>query len=156
MTADPPAYGAGPDAYPQQELTTQEVKPGRSRLPLLIGLGVVLLLVAGGATAWYLLRDDGESRRGDYCAALEQITKDGNLEQALAAAGSDTAAQVSEVADLAPSSVAGDWDTLQKLVDQGAQSQPDVTTALAALGAVRHIVDDANSGCGMSLQLPLS
>lgn len=150
-----PAYSPGPGVYPQQELTAQQVKPGRNRVPLFIGLGLVLLLIAGGTTAWYLLRNDGESRRGDYCTALKQITKNGNLEQALAAADSDTAGQVSALADLAPSSVASDWGTLQKLVDQGAQAQPDVATALAALGAVRSIVDDANSECGMSLQLPL-
>lgn len=140
---------------PRQELTTQEVKPGRNRLPLLIGLVVALVLVVGAATAWYLLRDDGESQRADYCAALKTLTKNGNLDEALASADATTADRLGEVADLAPSTVAGNWSTLMKLVDQGAQTQPDMATALAALGAVRSIVDDANAKCGMSLQLPI-
>lgn len=45
--------------YPKQALSDQEVKPGRNRKLIYLGLLVALVLVVGGLIAWQLLRDDG-------------------------------------------------------------------------------------------------
>lgn len=151
-----PAYGSGPPpgGYPRQQLSQQEVKPGRSRTPLYVALVVVLVLLVGGVGGYLLLRDTGEDRRAEYCTALRDVTNDGDLLSAFDSADSSTLGRLQHTADLAPDAVADSWKTLVDLVDSASASVPDVASAFQALTAVRAIVDDANSECGMSMQIP--
>lgn len=148
-SSEPPVSAAG--RYPQQQLLPQEVKPSRSRLPLLIGLAVVLALVGGGVAAWFLLHDDGEDTRAAYCAELRTLTNDGDLMGTIAAADESTLTQLEQVAAVAPSAVADDWQQLQKLASS---EDISVSTGLAAFSALKSIVNDAEGKCGMDIPLP--
>jgi hypothetical protein len=159
-----PGYGQPPygdssqppqTAYPQQELLPQEVKPSGSRVPLVVGLVVALALVGGGIAAWLLLRNNDESTRAQYCAAIKRLLPNGDLTSSLGGGQQDVVAKLSKVADLAPSTVAGDWKTLTDLVHSSQQSgTPDVTLVLGAIGAARNIVADSNDHCGTTFTVP--
>lgn len=142
-------YPAG--QYPQQQLLPQDVKPGRSRLPLLIGVVVVLVLIGGGVAAWFLLRADGEDTRAAYCAQLKTLTNDGDLMGTVAAADESTLAQLEQVTAVAPAAVADDWQRLEKLA---ASADISVSSGLAAFSALQSIVKDAEDKCGMDIPLP--
>jgi hypothetical protein len=144
--------------YPQQELLPQDVQPGRSRTPLVVALIVVLALVGGGIAAWLLLRDNGESTRAEYCAAIKKVAPTGDLTSAVAGDQNSISDQAKHLADLAPSSVSGDWKTLEDFVASVEKSRDnlDVTSALSALGALKHIVQDSNDNCGTTFTSPLS
>ena len=144
-----PAYSPAPQ-YPQQQLLPQEVQPGRSRLPLLIGLVVVLALVGGGVAAWFLLRDEGENTRAEYCAGLKELTDDGDLLGVAGAADESTLAQLEKVADLAPDAVEADW---QRLRDLAASEEITASSGIAAYAAFQSIVRDAEDKCGMDIPL---
>ena len=80
-----------PPQYPRQNLLPQEVKPGRNRKPLFIAIAVVIALVIAGGIAFLVLRDDGEDTREAYCAALRDLTGDGDVMSALSDADAGTA-----------------------------------------------------------------
>ena len=147
-----------PTAYPQQELLPQDVQPGRSRTSLIVGLIVVLALVGGGIAAWLLLRDNGESTRAAYCAAIKKAAPSGDLTSAVTGSQSSLSDQAKQLADLAPGAVSGDWKTLESFVASVEKSQNnlDVTSALSALGALKHIIQDSNDNCGTTFKSPLS
>ncbi|MBA2574149.1 MAG: hypothetical protein H0V02_05080 [Nocardioidaceae bacterium] len=147
-------FGGGPQPaapYPQQQLLPQEVQPGRSRLPLVIGLVVVLALIGGGVAAWFLLRDEGEDTRAEYCAGLKELTNDGDLLGVVGAADESTLVQLEKVADLAPSAVEADW---QRLRDLAASEEFTASSGFAAYAAFQSIVRDAEDKCGMDIPLP--
>ncbi len=142
--------------YPQQTLSQQEVKPGRNRKPVYIGLLVAAVLIIGGVVAWQLLKDDGEDTRAAYCSALRDLTNDGDLMSAISTADASSLSQIESVHQLAPNAVRDDWDTLQTLVSS-AQNEPDnidVSAALKALTALRAISSDAESECGITMDVP--
>ncbi len=142
--------------YPQQTLSQQEVKPGRNRKPLYLGLLVAVVLIIGGVVAWQLLKDDGEDTRAAYCSALRDLTNDGDLMSAISTADASSLSQIESVHQLAPNAVRDDWDTLQTLVSS-AQNEPDnfdVSAALKALTALRAISSDAESECGITMDVP--
>ncbi len=146
-----------PQAYPQQELLPQERKPRRSRLPLYIALGVALAIIVGGVAVWLLLRDNGESTRAQYCAAIKEVAPRNDLLSAVVGADATTLGKAQTVADLAPSAVKKDWKTLTDVVRSAQTSSSlDPTTALTALGALKSIVSDSNANCGTAYTLPLS
>jgi hypothetical protein len=141
--------------YPQQDLLPQEVQPGRSRKPLVLALIVVLVLIGGGVGAWLLLRDNGESNRAQYCAALKKLIPDNDLIGAVTSADASTLDEVKQLSDLAPRAVSKDWTTLnQAMASFQGSSSPDPTLLLPAIGAIQDIVRDANDQCGMDVQLP--
>ncbi len=142
---------SSPPQYPRQQLLPQEVQPGRSRLPLFIGLVVMLALVGGGVAAWLLLRDEGEDTRADYCAALKELTNDGDLMGVVASADESTLVQLEEVAELAPGAIDTDWQRLRDLAETGDFT---ASTAFAAYAALQSIVQDAENECGMDIPLP--
>ncbi|MEP6666536.1 MAG: hypothetical protein ABJA81_08830, partial [Nocardioidaceae bacterium] len=107
-----PGDQRGPANYPRQELLPQEIKPGRNRKPLFIGIGVSLLLIGGGVVAYYAFRDDGEDTRAAYCAALRDVTNNGDLAAAASGANASTLSDLQAVVDLAPNAVSDDWQTL--------------------------------------------
>ncbi|MBA2715457.1 MAG: hypothetical protein H0U51_00035 [Propionibacteriales bacterium] len=142
--------------YPQQTLSQQEVKPGRNRKPVYIGVLVAAVLIIGGVVAWQLLKDDGEDTRAAYCSALRDLTNDGDLMLAISTADASSLSQIESVHQLAPNAVRDDWDTLQTLVSS-AQNEPDnidVSAALKALTALRAISSDAESECGITMDVP--
>lgn len=141
-------------AYPQQALLPQEVQRGRSRKPLIIGLVVALVLAVGGIVAWQLLKGNGEQTRVAYCAALKQLTNNGDIVGALSQADASTLSQLTKVQSLAPDAVKGDWDTLQSLAKTAQSGQVGPSSAIAALSALRSISDDANSKCGIRMNVP--
>lgn len=137
-------------------MSQQEVKPGRNRKPLYIGLVVALVLIIGGVVAWQLLKDDGEGTRAAYCSALSDLTNDGDLMSAVSTADASSLAQIERVRQLAPNAVRDDWDTLQSVVSS-AQNEPDaidMSAVLEAATALRAISSDAESECGITMDLP--
>jgi hypothetical protein len=150
----PPA--SSPGGYPHQELTEQHVQPGRSRLPWLVA-GVVVLCGVVALALWLVLDDDGESSREAYCAALRDVTNDGDLTAAIEDADEETGTRLREVADLAPDAVAGDWDVLADLAEDPAAlaESNSLRSALEAWNALRTIARDAEDNCDLSLDLPL-
>jgi uncharacterized protein HemX len=152
-----PPYGAPPArSYPQQELLPQEVKAGRSRLRLIVALVVALALVGGGIAAWLLLRDNGESTRAQYCAAIKKAAPGGDITSSLEGGQQAVASQLRTIADLAPKTVADDWKTLTDLFASAQKSQSNVNLgdALSAFGALKTIVADSNDNCGTSFKVP--
>jgi hypothetical protein len=159
-------YGAPPyagslaqtpqSAYPQQELLPHDVKPSRSRVPLVIGLIVALALVGGGIAAWLLLRDNGESSRAEYCTTIKNETQGGDITTTLQGGPQAAMAELHKLSSLAPDAVAGDWKTLTKVVEsaQKSQSTPSITDALSAFGALKSIVSDSNAHCGTTFKVP--
>jgi len=155
--AQPQQPGPGwQPVYPQQTLSQQEVKPGRNRKPVYIGVLVAAVLIIGGVVAWQLLKDDGEDTRAAYCSALRDLTNDGDVMSAISTADASSLSQIESVHQLAPNAVRDDWDTLQTLVSS-AQNEPDnidVSAALKALTALRAISSDAESECGITMDVP--
>lgn len=141
--------------YPQQTLSPQQVKPGRNRKPVYIGLLVAAVLIIGGVLAWQLLKDDGEDTRAAYCAALKDVTHDGDLMSAFSAADATSLAKLEDLQQLAPAAVRDDWDTVQS-VFESARSSGDVDygAAVKALTALKAIADDAESECGITMDVP--
>lgn len=142
--------------YPQQTLSQQEVKPGRNRKPLYIGLVVALVLIIGGVVAWQLLKDDGENTRAAYCSALSDLTNDGDLMSAVSTADAASLSKIESVHQLAPNAVRDDWDTLQSVVSS-AQNEPDnidLSAMVKALTALKAISSDAESECGITMDVP--
>jgi hypothetical protein len=118
----------------------------------------VVVLVAVVATAlWMLLDDDGESRREAYCAALSDVTNEGDLTGALEEADESTVTELRDVADLAPDAVADDWDTLVTLAqDPAAITDGSSVGALVdAFTALQAIASDAEDECNLTLDVPL-
>lgn len=148
------AAGDG-SSYPRQELLPQQVAPSRSRLPLVIGAVVVVLVVVAGLLAWFLLRDDGEDTRAAYCDAVRELTNDGDLQGALSGGLTDAPAAVAKVRDLAPTAVRSEWDDLYDLVQNPPTGGPDITTGLRLVSDLRVIVKDANDKCGTNINLGL-
>jgi hypothetical protein len=151
------SFGQTPQsAYPQQELLPHDVKPSRSRVPLVIGLVVALALVGGGIAAWLLLRDNGESTRAQYCTTIKNATQGGDLTTALGGSPQAAMAELHKLVALAPDAVAGDWKTLTTLVEsaQKSQSSPSITDALSAFGALKSIITDSNAHCGTTFKVP--
>ncbi len=142
-------------AYPQQTLSEQEVKPGRNRKPLYLGLLAAAVLIIGGLVAWQLLKDDGEDTRAAYCAELKDVTHNGNLMSAFSTADGSELTQLDRLHQLAPDAVRDDWDTLQRLFES-AQSfgNVDYGAAVKALTAMKAITDDAESECGITMDVP--
>jgi hypothetical protein len=130
------------------------VKRGRSRKPLVIGLVVALLIAIGGIVAWQLLKDNGEGTRAAYCAALKKLTNNGDITAALSGADAGTLNQLSKVQSLAPDAVKDDWDTLQSLTQSAQSGNVDYSVAIKALGALKSISDDADSKCGITMNVP--
>lgn len=142
--------------YPQQTLSQQEVKPGRNRKPIYLGLLVAVVLIIGGVVAWQLLKDDGEDTRAAYCSALRDLTNNGDLMSALSTAEAASLGQLEQVQQLAPDAVREDWDTLQALVNS-AQNEPDnidFSAMVKAATALRGISSDAESECGITMDVP--
>ncbi len=143
-----------PPNYPQQTLLPQEVKPGKSRKPLVIALVLALVLVVGGVVAWRLLRDNGESTRAAYCSALKSLTNNGDLTSALSGAGASTFGQVNKVVSLAPDAVKSDWTALQSLATSAQSGNGGYSSALQALSSLQAIANDAQSNCGITMNIP--
>lgn len=155
----PPAYGQGygqpgQPAYPQAHLLPQEVHPGKNRRPLVIGLVVAMVLVAGGIGGWLVLRDHGEGTRAEYCAALKTLTNDGDLGSAITGLdSSDARARLDRVRELAPRAVRTDWDTVYDGVDSTQSGEIDVTKVLEAVGALQNIASDADKKCDLQINI---
>jgi len=145
----PPALSPAPQ-YPQQQLLPQDVKPGRSRVPQVIGVLVVLAVLGGGLLAWFLLRDDGEDTRAQYCAELNELTDGGDLMGMVEGANESTLLQLETVADLAPGAVEADW---QRLRDLAESADLTASSGLAAYAALQSIIRDAEDNCGIDIPL---
>jgi hypothetical protein len=146
----------GGQPYPRQHLLPQEIKPGRNRTPMFLAIGVVLVLVIAGGIAYLVLRDNGEGTREAYCAALRDLTKNGDLSSALEQADQSTVDDVRAVMDLAPDAVAGPWKKLDEAVKQLQSGTPDFQQAMALYGALREIASDARQHCDLQLDIPFS
>ena len=147
--------GAPEPAYPRQVLLPQEVRPSRSRLPLLLGAVAVAVLLIGGLLTWLLLRDDGESSRAAYCRAMRELTNEGDLPGAVSGGLADAPAAIAKVRDLAPDAVRGEWDDLYSLVQNPPSGDVDIATGLRFVSDLRTIVNDARTGCDLQIDLPL-
>ncbi len=146
--------GSGPQ-YPRQNLLPQEVKPGRNRAPIFIGIGVVLALVVAGAIAYLVLRDDGEGTRAAYCSALRELTNNGDVISAVEGADPRSVDDFKAVVDLAPNAVADDWAKIDKGIRDAQSGSPDMSQALAIFGALRVIAKDAKDNCDLDLGIPM-
>jgi hypothetical protein len=151
--SEPPDPGQRQPSYPRQDLLPQQVQPGRSRVPLVVGAVAVVVLVAGVLVALRLAHHSGEQSRAAYCAALRSATHDGDLSQALGAAFSGTLGDLGRVRDLAPSAVRRPWDELLAAVQQGS-SKPSLGEVAQLFIDVRTIAADAESNCGLTIQIP--
>jgi hypothetical protein len=142
--------------YPRQELLPQDVRPRRSRTPLVIGIVAILVLAAGAGCAYLLLRDDGEGTRAAYCDQLRELTADGDLDAAAAAAtGAELSSQLQQLIDDAPNSVADDWQKLRDLGESvSADGDVDLSAALDAMTSLRAIAKDAQDKCDLPIDLP--
>ena len=144
-----------PRQYPRQQLLPQEIKPGRNRTPLYIGLGLAMVLVIGGAVAYLTLRSNGEETRAAYCAALRKLTHNGDLTGAVDGANTSTLDQIKEVRRLAPNAVSDDWSKLWDIAEQAQSGSPDYSQALTAYNALKVIAQDASDKCSLDLNMPL-
>ncbi len=150
-----PPYGE-PQRYPQQELLPQQVQPGRSRLPLILGAVAVVAALVVALVVWRVVHDDGEDNRAAYCNALKKVTTDGlsGLTQDLGNGAGTVPKAVTQLVALAPDSVRTQWDDLVKLASSGAQGSADVSTFARVITDVQAIIADANSECGLDLRFP--
>lgn len=153
VSPEQPQAGERP-VYPQQTLSEQQVRPGRSRKPLLIGLVAALLLAIAAGVAWQLLKDDGEDTRAAYCSALKTLTHNGDLLGAASGADASSLNQLAEVQRLAPDVVSDDWDDLQSAAQSAQSGNVDFSQALKGLTSLRAIADDADSKCGITMDVP--
>lgn len=151
--ADDDRAGFEPVEYPQQELLPQDVRPGRSRTPLIIAVVSVVVLAAIVGGAYLLLRDDGEDTRAAYCDALRELTADGDLSAAAAAIGPEITDQLQQLIDDAPDSVADDWRKLRELAASDA-GQPDASVTMDALESLQAILADARNNCDLPIEVP--
>ena len=147
-------YGSQPQ-YPRQNLLPQQVQPPPSRRPLIIGIAVACAVVLVGVVAFLLVRDDGEDTRAAYCAALRDLTRDGDLVGAASTADASTLNELREVRDLAPPAVADDWKRLESAASSAQSGSPDLGKVIEALGAVKVIARDAEDNCDLKLDIPL-
>lgn len=146
----------GGQPYPRQHLLPQEIKPGRNRKPMFITIGVVLALVIAGGIAYLALRDNGESNREAYCAALRDLTHNGDLTSAIDSADQSTVDKIQTVMDLAPDSVADSWRTLDRGIKNAQSGSPDMEQALSLFSALKTIAGDAQDNCNLDLNIPFS
>lgn len=145
----------GPQAsYPRQQLLPQVVRPGRSRVPLLVGATALALVLVGGLLAWWLLRDNGEENRAAYCAAVRTLTHNGDLASAASGAVQNGPAALVKVRDLAPSTVKTQWNDVVSIVSHPSASAIDVATGLRLVSDLQVIAQDANAKCGLDITLP--
>lgn len=146
-----------PGSYPRQELTEQQVLPGRSAAPWLIAIAGLVVMVLTVVALWFVLDDDGESDRDAYCAALADVTDNGDLAGALATADGRSLDELERVAARAPDVVADDWETLIEVArDPAAVAEGgDLTAVVSVFTAVRAIASDARDECGLELDIPL-
>jgi hypothetical protein len=151
----PPWEQDRPRDYPRQQLLPQTVRPRRGRTPLFVGIGLAIVLVVGGAVTYLALRDDGEDTRQAYCAALRDLTHDGDLIAAADGADTTTLDDLKAVQHLAPTTVSGDWSTLLSVAEKAQDGSPDWSQALTVFGALKEISSDAQSNCDLDLQLPM-
>lgn len=153
----PPGYGQQPASYPQQHLLPQEIKPGRNRKPLFIGIAVALVLIVGGLVTWRLLDQGGEDTRAQYCAVLKELAGDGDLTSVIGSADEATLDQVTLAYELAPDAVEGQWATLKSVAESlqsGSAGSFDVSVFIDAYGAFQGIARDAESNCGLTIEIP--
>jgi hypothetical protein len=117
---------------------------------------IALALVGGGVAAWLLLRDNGESTRAQYCAAIKNAAPGGDISSALEGGPEAATASFRKIADLAPDAVADDWKTLTDLVASAQKSQSNVNVgdAISAFTALKAIVADSNDHCGTTFKVP--
>ena len=112
-------------------------------------------MVAGGA-AYLVLRDDGEDTREAYCAALRDLSNNGDLMSAVDGADAGTADKLKAAIDLAPDAVADDWKKLEKAVeDSQSGSSPDMSQALSLFASLRAIAQDSKDNCDLDLGIPM-
>jgi hypothetical protein len=148
--------GSSQPQYPRQNLLPQEIKPGRNRKPLYIAIAVVIALVIAGGAAYLVLRDDGEGTREAYCAALRDLSDNGDLMSAVEGADARTADKLKAAIDLAPDVVADDWKKLESAVgDAQSGSSPDMSQALTLFASLRAIAQDAKDNCDLELGIPM-
>jgi hypothetical protein len=146
-----------PPPYPRQELLPQQVQPSRSRLPLLLVAAAVVVALVAGLIAWWALKDDGEQNRAAYCSALRSLMAGQGLDvlgQAAQGGGTAVPQVIDHIRDLAPGSVRSQWDDLIGVLQSVQTSQPGVAEGLRAFGDIQAITADANSGCGLHIQIP--
>lgn len=143
--------------YPRQDLTEQQVLPGRSGAPRLFGIAGLVVVVLVAVALWFVLDDGGEPDRDAYCEALTDVTDGGDLAGALQTADERTLEDLDDVAALAPDVVADDWETLTEVArDPAAVADGgDLSTVVSVFSAVRGIARDARDACGLELDIPL-
>ena len=142
--------------YPRQNLLPQEVKPGRNRKPLFITIAVVIALVIAGGIAFLVLRDDGEDTREAYCAALRDLTGDGDLMGGLSGADAATADKLKTAMDLAPERRRRRLEEARRRdLVRRSPARPDMSEALSLFSSLRAIADDAQSKCDLDLGIPM-
>lgn len=154
MTQPPYGQQPGSTRYSQQQLLPQQVRPGRSRKPLVIGLVVVLALIIGAVVAWAVLRNNGDTNRAAYCSQLKQVTNNGDLLGAASSGTTPTLDQFNKLRQLAPSAVKSQWDDLFAVVRQGPTVAPNPGMALRLLNDFQVISNDANANCGIKITVP--
>jgi hypothetical protein len=122
-----------------------------------IGGFALVLAVVVGIALWMVFEPDGEEQREAYCAALRDVTNDGDLLGALESADSGIAQEFRDIAELAPDAVDGEWETLVSLAEDPAsiEEQDAITTAVDAFSALRAIARDAEEECSLDLNIPL-
>ena len=147
------------DSHPRQDLTEQQVLPGRSAAPWLIGIAGLVVVVLATVALWFVLDDRGESDRDLLCGADRRVTDDGDLAGALETADERTLDEVEQVAAVAPDVVADDWETLAEVARDpaasGSDEHGDLGTVVSVFTAVQAIARDARDECGLELELPL-
>jgi hypothetical protein len=146
--------GTGPQ-YPRQHLLPQEIKPGRNRRPVFIAIGAALALVIAGGIAYLVFRDDGEGTRAAYCAALKDLTNNGDLASVARQPSATLLDDLKTVEDLAPKTVADDWKSLDQGIRQAQSGTPDISQALTLYNALRAISLDAKNNCNLDLGIPV-
>ena len=129
---------AGGPQYPRQHLLPQEIKPGRNRKPIFIAIGAALALVVAGGIAYLAFRDDGEGTRAAYCAALKDLTHNGDLASAANQPGRDRADRSQDRDRPRPQRGRRRLATL----DQGIQAAKSGHRHPAGDGALRRLEDD--------------
>jgi hypothetical protein len=149
----PPPPAGPPDAheYAQQPLLPQEVHQSRSRTGLYIAIAAAVVLVLVAVAVLLVVSRGGDDREA-YCNKLRDVTHNGDLG---AAFQEGQTSDLQDLADLAPSSVSDDWNTLITLINKASDSgEPGMTDIVAALSSVRAIASDAQSECDITIDLP--